>query len=115
MFDDQCVSILVSGKIRGWVPAYSEETHCQDDTNEPRQAKSLQGCKSEPGYWGTWKKTRKSLHGCNENLSLDTGEHERKQDNIELILTGKRVCNIHTFVHILFIIKMLNCKTIRVC
>ena len=67
--------------------------HCHDDTNNPRQAKSL--------------------HGCNENLRLDTEEHERKQDNIELILTGRRVCNIDTFVCILCIIKLLNFKNNR--
>ena len=81
-------------------------------------AKSEDGCRpilKRPIVKMTPTNLDKQSHYKAANLSLDTGEHERKQDNIELILTGKRVCNIHTFVHILFIIKMLNCKTIRVC
>ena len=107
---------LVSGKIRrmGAGRPISAEIHCHDDTNNARQAKSL--------------------HGCNEKLSLDTEEHERKHDNIEVItlrllcnqtptlawsefLIQRRVCNIHTFVYILCIasciIKLLNLKNNR--
>ena len=59
VFDDQCVSIWFPAKSEDGCRPISAETHCQDDSNDPRQAKSL--------------------HGCNENLSLDTEEHEKKK------------------------------------